>query len=64
MPAHEIVNISRTERFVSLNSILLTQRELAPLVSYGAAASVLMMIVAMGFVVLWYRVFRDALTAQ
>ncbi len=34
------------------------------LYSYGAAASVLMMIVAMGFVVLWYRVFRDALTAQ
>jgi multiple sugar transport system permease protein len=34
------------------------------LYSYGAAASVLMMIVAMGFVVIWYRVFRDTLTAQ
>lgn len=34
------------------------------LYSYGAAASVLMMIVAMGFVVAWYRIFRDALTAQ
>ncbi|HEY0737883.1 MAG TPA: sugar ABC transporter permease [Herpetosiphonaceae bacterium] len=34
------------------------------LYSYGAAASVLMMVVAMGFVVTWYRVFREALTAQ
>lgn len=34
------------------------------LYSYGAAASVLMMIVAMGFVVIWYRVFRETLTAQ
>ncbi len=34
------------------------------LYSYGAAASVLMMLVAMGFVVAWYRIFRDALTAQ
>lgn len=34
------------------------------LYSYGAAASVLMMIVAMGFVVTWYHVFREALTAQ
>jgi multiple sugar transport system permease protein len=34
------------------------------LYSYGAAASVLMMLVAMAFVLIWYRVFRDALTAQ
>jgi multiple sugar transport system permease protein len=34
------------------------------LYSYGAAASVLMMIVAMTFVIAWYRIFRDALTAQ
>ncbi len=34
------------------------------LYSFGAAASVLMMIIAMGFVVAWYRIFRDALTAQ
>jgi multiple sugar transport system permease protein len=34
------------------------------LYSYGAAASVLMMIIAMGFVVVWYRIFHDALTAQ
>lgn len=34
------------------------------LYGYGAAASVLMMIVAMGFVVLWYRGFRQSLTAE
>ncbi len=34
------------------------------LYSYGAAASVLMMIVAMAFVVAWFRIFRDALTPQ
>jgi multiple sugar transport system permease protein len=34
------------------------------LYGYGAAASVLMMIVAMGFVVLWHRGFRQSLTAE
>lgn len=34
------------------------------LYSYGAAASVLMMVIAMVFVVAWYRIFREALTAQ
>lgn len=34
------------------------------LYGYGAAASVLMMVVAMGFVVLWYRGFRQSLTAE
>jgi len=34
------------------------------LYGYGAAASVLAMVLAMGFVALWYRVFRDTLTAQ
>ena len=34
------------------------------LYGYGAAASVLMMGLAMGFVAIWYWVFRDALTAK
>jgi multiple sugar transport system permease protein len=34
------------------------------LYSYGAAASVLMMVIAMGFVLAWYRIFREALTSQ
>lgn len=34
------------------------------LYGYGAAASVLIMILAMGFVMSWYRLFRDTLTAS
>lgn len=34
------------------------------LYGYGAAASVLIMIMAMGFVIAWYRIFRDTLTAS
>ena len=34
------------------------------LYGYGAAASVLIMILAMGFVISWYRIFRDTLTAS